>query len=131
MSIVVDLDHLAEKLAEYPYGYLLTSREGRVKAVTVTATVLDGVVIVPTESRGSTANLAANSAATLLFPPTQHHGHSLIIDGTAAPTGEGFRIEPTSAILHRPAAHADNPVLDGEEVPHTHDDACGNDCQHL
>ena len=41
MSIVVDLDQLAETLAEYPFGYLLTIGGEAVKAVTVTATVED------------------------------------------------------------------------------------------
>ena len=125
MSIVVDLAHLAEKLAEYPYGYLLTTTaDGRVKAVTISATVLDGAVMIPTESRGSAANLAGNSSATLLFPPTQHHGYSLIVDGTAAPADAGFRFEPTTAVLHRPADH-------GEQVgdDHVHDSACGHDCR--
>lgn len=129
MSIVVDLQKLAEKLAEYPYGYLLTSADRAVKAVTVTATVLDGAVIIPTGSRGSARNLAANPTATLLCPPTTHHGYSLIVDGTAAPEGEGFRLDPTTAVLHRPADHNDQPVLDGEVVPHTHDSACGHDCR--
>ncbi|MDO5504023.1 MAG: pyridoxamine 5'-phosphate oxidase family protein [Actinomycetia bacterium] len=129
MSIVVDLDQLAETLAEYPYGYLLTSRDGAVKAVTISATVLDGAVLIPTESRGSAANLDANSVATLLFPPTQHHGHSLIIDGTAATSDEGgFRLTPTKAVLHRPAEHNDTDFGDGE-VPHQHDSACGHDCR--
>lgn len=130
MSIVVDLDNLAEKLAEYPYGYLLTTNGGAVKAVTVTAVVQDGRVVIRTESRGSARNLAANPTATLLFPPTQHHGYSLIVDGTAAAAeSEGFRLEPATAVLHRPADHADEPGADGAGVAHPHDSACGHDCR--
>ncbi|NLJ54022.1 MAG: pyridoxamine 5'-phosphate oxidase family protein [Intrasporangiaceae bacterium] len=129
MSIVVDRENLAEKLAEYPYGYLLTSADGAVKAVTVTATVRDGAVIIPTASRGSARNLAGNPTATLLCPPTAHHGYSLIVDGTAAVDGEGFRLDPATAVLHRPADHNDNPALGGDGVPHTHDSACGHDCR--
>ena len=122
MSIVVDLDPLAETLAEYPYGYLLTTSGGAVKAVTVTATIVDGAVVIPTESRGSARNLGTNSTATLLFPPTTHHGYSLIVDGTAAADGAGFRMEPAKAVLHRPADHA-------PDSAHTHDSACGHDCR--
>lgn len=124
MSIVVDLDHLAATLAKYPYGYLLTSSKGAVKAVTVTASVVDGVVDIPVGSGGSADNLAGNPLATLLFPPVEPRGYSLIIDGTAGATERGFRLEPAKAVLHRPADHAD-----AGDPTHTHSDGCGNDCR--
>ena len=129
MSIVVDLQRLAETLAEYPYGYLLTTSGGRVKAVTITATVLDDRVIIPTGSNGSARNLAENSTATLLFPPTQHHGYSLIVDGSAAATDEGFTMTPDRAVLHRPADHNDEVTDPQGGVAHTHDSTCGHDCR--
>ena len=123
MSIVVDLDQLATTLGEYPYGYLLTSSGGAVKAVTVTAEVVDGRVRIPVGSNGSARNLADNPAATLLFPPPEPRGYSLIVDGTARTTDDGFVLEPATAVLHRPADHAD------PGTPHTHDAGCGNDCR--
>ena len=30
------------------------------------------------------ANLAANPAVTLVFPPLEHRGYTLLVDGTAA-----------------------------------------------
>lgn len=116
MSIVVDLDELAATVADHPYGYLLTTSGGAVKAVTVTAHVVDGHVEVPVASNGSARNLADNPTATLLFPPTQPGGCSLIVDGTAVAAGEGFRLEPSRAVLHRPADHAEP-----GGAPHTHD----------
>lgn len=124
MSIVVDLDQLAATLADYPYGYLLTSSKGAVKAVTITAHVLDGQVDIPVGSSGSAGNLAKNPTATLLFPPTTQAGYSLIIDGTATATDRGFRLAPDKAVLHRPADHAGDPT-------HTHDSGCGQDCRPL
>lgn len=124
MSIVVDLDQLASTLAGYPFGYLLTSSGGEVKAVTVTASVVDGHVEVPVASNGSARNLVGNPTATLLFPPTEPKGYSLIVDGTAASTGGGFRLEPVRAVLHRPADHAGP-----GGAPHTHDGGCGHDCR--
>ncbi len=127
MSIVVDLDHLAETLADYPYGYLLTSSGGAVKAVTVTATVQDGGVDIPVGSGGSARNLADNPKATLLFPPPQPRGYSLIVDGEATATDHGFRLTPAKAVLHRPADHAE--AASGTQAAHTHDSSCGHDCR--
>ncbi|MGA8046930.1 MAG: pyridoxamine 5'-phosphate oxidase [Dermatophilaceae bacterium] len=132
MSIVVDLERLGQTLADYPFGYLLTTSRGAVKAVTVSAHVVDGEVDIPVGSGGSARNLADNPTATLLFPPTEPRGYSLIVDGTASATERGFRLSPAKAVLHRPADHADAAVEahDGQTGPaHTHDSACGHDCR--
>lgn len=122
MSIPVDLTALAETLAGFGDGYLLTASQGQIKAVTVSARVEDGVVVLPRPSRRSAANLAVNPVATLLFPPREEQGLTLLVDGTAEVAGEGFRFTPKNAILHRPAAYSPTPI----EVP---DGACGNDCR--
>lgn len=121
MSIPVDLDHLASAITDFGDGYLLTtSAAGRVKAITVSVTVEAGVVRVPGPSGGTSANLADTPAATLLFPPREPQGHTLLVDGTARETAEGFELTPESAVLHRPAAHADEPGAGGS--------SCGHDC---
>lgn len=113
------IDQLADALAERGVGYLLTSGEdGRVKAVTVEPTLRDGVLHC-TPSRGSTRNLDAHPAATLLFPPSQPRGHTLLVDGTATGGDDGIAFTPESAVLHRPADHADGPTDAG---------GCGHDC---
>ncbi|WP_246355149.1 pyridoxamine 5'-phosphate oxidase family protein [Nocardioides ungokensis] len=113
MSIPVDVADLAKALTDFGAGYLLTSSaEGRVKAVTVEPGVEDGVVVVPGPGKGSTANIAVNPDVTLLFPPREHHGFTLLVDGTATVEGgpDGTaRITPATAVLHRPASHADGP----------------------
>ena len=119
MSIPVEVSRLSEALADYGSGYLLTvSADGRVKAVTVDPEVVDGVVRC-SASRGSAANLAANPQATLVMWPREPHGYSLLVDGTAAATDEAVDLTPVSAVLHRPASHADGPVAG---------DGCGHDC---
>ncbi|QZY28553.1 pyridoxamine 5'-phosphate oxidase family protein [Nocardioides coralli] len=119
MSIPVEVARLGEALAGRGSGYLLTcSADGAVKAVTVEPSLVDGVLRCP-PSRGSAANLAVNPRATLLFPPSEHHGHTLLVDGTGAVEDEGIVVAPESAVLHRPADHADGP-LPGE--------GCGHDC---
>lgn len=119
MSIPVEIPKLAEALADFGAGYLLTaSADGRVKAVTVEPDLVGGVLRCPA-SRGSAANLEGNPRATVVFWPRQGHGYSLLIDGTATAAAEHIDVTPESAVLHRPAAHADGPV-DG--------DGCGHDC---
>lgn len=121
MSIPVDIADLDQALADFGVGYLLTtSSEGRVKAVTVEVSVDGDVVRIPGPSRGTSANLAGNPAATLLFPPMAPRGYTLLVDGTAESTEAGFVLAPTSAVLHRPAAHADE-----DAAP---DSDCGHDC---
>ena len=119
MSIPVAVADLAKALEGFGAGYLLTTTDGRVKVVTVEPTVTDGVVLVPGPGRGTIANLAGNRAVTLVFPPPEPKGFTLLVDGTAEVAGDDVRVTPTGAVLHRPASHADGPAAP---------DGCGNDC---
>lgn len=107
MSIPVTLDRLAETLAGFGAGYLLTTREGRVKAVSVLPTHADGALLVTAPGRGSVANVAANPSVTLLYPPVpgsgQPEGFSLLVDGSASVDGDDVVVVPDSAVLHKPA----------------------------
>ena len=48
------------------------------------------------------ANLAGNAAVTLVFPPREPRGFTLLVDGTAEVTGDDVRVTPATAVLHRP-----------------------------
>jgi Pyridoxamine 5'-phosphate oxidase len=121
MSIPVDVADLGRALEGFGAGYLLTtSADGRVKVVTVEPSVTDGAVLVPGPGRGTLGNLAGNPAVTLVFPPLEHRGFTLLVDGTAEAEGDDVRVAPTGAVLHRPASHADGPPAP---------DGCGHDCQ--
>ena len=104
MSILVDLADLPTTLARFDRGYLLTSREGRVKAVSVRARADGETLLVATPGRGSVANVGTNSHITLLFPPPEAGGMTLLVDGTGAADGDDVRITPTGAVLHKPVA---------------------------
>ena len=119
MSIAVDVADLARALQGFRAGYLLTTKGGNVKVVTVEPTVTDGVVLVESPGRGTLANLADNPALTLVFPPLESKGFTLLVDGTAEVSGDDVRVTPTGAVLHRPASHADGPPAP---------EGCGNDC---
>lgn len=120
MSIPVEVGDLGKALEGFGAGYLLTSSDGKVKVVTVEPSVTDGVVRVEAPGRGTAANLAGNPAVTLVFPPLEQRGYTLLVDGAAELDGDDVRITPTGAVLHRPAAHADGPPAP---------DGCGHDCQ--
>ena len=104
MSVVVDLSDLPRTLADFGRGYLLTSRDGLVKAVSARAVVEGDDLVVAAPGRGSVANVGSNPAVTLLFPPAADPGMTLLVDGTAAVQGEDVRITPTGAVLHKPVA---------------------------
>lgn len=101
MSIPVDLADLPKTLADFDRGYLLTSADGRVKAVSVRVEPMVGTLRVPAPGRGSVANAAANPVTTLLFPPLEAGGLTLLVDGSAAVDGDDVVLTPSSAILHR------------------------------
>lgn len=112
---------LAAAVAEYGSAHLLSTDGTQVRTVCADVTLTGGVFHAPW-SRSTARNVAANPVVTLLFPPTVHHGYSLIVDGTAEDTGTELLVTPTSAVLHRPASHADGPLPP---------DGCTDDCQHL
>lgn len=101
MSIPVDLADVPKTLEDFDRGYLLTTTDGRVKAVSVRAVPADGTLRVATPGRGSLANIDANPTATLLFPPAQSGGLTLLVDGSAMAEDDDVVVTPTSAILHR------------------------------
>ena len=114
----VDLKRLAAALPDYPFADLITVDDGyRVHTVTVEPE-LRGLPDGPEGSRaivdvgligGHTRdNLAHRRDVTLLWPPREPGGYSLIVDGRAEPTdadGETARlgVVPTRALLHREA----------------------------
>ncbi len=120
MSLPVEIDTLKSALERFGSGYLLTTTEGRVKVVTVDPAV-DGVGLRATApGRGTLGNLAVNPAVTVVFPPREEHGYTLLVDGTGVADGDDVVVTPASAVLHRPAAHADGPLPP---------DGCGHDCE--
>lgn len=117
MSVKVDLGELEGRLGEYGFAYLVTvGDEGRAHVLAVMPESTDAGLHVSGIGRHSVANATARPSVTLVWPPTEDGGYSLIVDGTAT-VGDGeLTVAPTKAILHRPA-----PGADGTRV--------GSDCQ--
>lgn len=118
MSVKVDLGMLADTMSDYGFAYLLTvSDDLRPHAVAVHPVLRDGSLVVGEVGGRTRANLAARPDVTLLFPPREAGGYSLIVDGRAAADGPAH-VAPAHAVLHRPADHTTRPS----------GSACGNDC---
>ncbi len=120
MSIPVEIGNLLAALKGFGSGYLLTTTGGRVKVVTVDPAGDESGLRIQSPGRGTVANLTANPAVTLVFPPLEHRGYTLLVDATAAADDGDVVVTPTSAVLHRPATHADGPLPP---------DGCGHDCE--
>jgi hypothetical protein len=119
MSVKVDLDRLGETMGGYDFAYLLTvSDDCRAHAVAVQPRLDAGSLHVAGLGNRTRANLTARAAVTLLFPPREQGGYSLIVDGEATTRDDGASVVPSHAVLHRPADHPTTPA----------DGSCGNDC---
>jgi len=122
MSIPVDLDALRDELSthERPAYLATTGREGPPHLVSTYLRWVDGAFEAEC-GRTSATNLADRPTASLVVPPNEVGGYSLIIDARAdaiAPEGRTARLVPVKAVLHRPAA-----------VPGAGADGCGHDCK--
>lgn len=106
----VDLQRLAGALGDFPFAYLITVDDDyHPHTVTVEPVLRDGVLDVGLIGGRTGKNLANRTDATLLWPPREAGGYSLIVDGRAAVTDAGddtvqLEITPTRALLHRNAA---------------------------
>lgn len=122
MSVPVDLDALREELAGYERpAYLVTAGdEGSPHLVSTFLSWADGAFV--TECGGTTArNLAVRPEVSVVVPPNEPDGYSLIFDATGEVVeGETrtVRLTPAKAVLHRP----------GTAPAGAGDDACGHDC---
>lgn len=121
MSIKVELDAIADEVANRPVGYLLTAGdEGPPHSSSAAFTWEDGRLVTGA-GRTTVRNVATRPTVSLLWPPSEPGGYSLIVDGDAEITGADdtarIHIRPTWAVLHRPADH-----------PPATDDGCAQDC---
>lgn len=113
----VDLKRLAAALTDYPFAYLITVDDGyRVHTVTVEQLLRGAFLDVGLIGGRTRKNLAQRSDVTLLWPPPEPGGYSLIVDGSAVVTDVSdddtetarLRVIPTRALLHR---EADSPSV--------------------
>jgi hypothetical protein len=110
MSIAVELTKLHEAIGDTdraPY-FLTVGDDGRAHCVAVDWHWHDDELALSVGNR-TLANSRARSLVSLVWPPSERDGHSLIVDGEVTHTagaGNGdnlVRVRPTRAVLHRPA----------------------------
>jgi hypothetical protein len=105
----VDFKRLAAALNNYRFAYLVTVDDGyRVHTVTVEPELRDDVMDVGLVKGRTRKNVENRSGVTLLWPPREPGGYSLIVDGRAEVTDSDddtvqLAVVPTRALLHRNA----------------------------
>ncbi|OBK25791.1 hypothetical protein A5634_25845 [Mycobacterium asiaticum] len=108
----VDFQRLAEALPSYPFAYLITVDDDyRAHTVTVEPELSGTRLEVGLIGGGTRTNLAQRADVTLVWPPSEVGGYSLIVDGRAEVADAGAdtvrcAVVPTRALLHR---NADSP----------------------
>lgn len=126
MSIDVELTRLREAVTktDRPPYFITVGDEGRAHSVAVEWRWNDGELEISAGNR-TLANATARGLVSLVWPPRERDGYSLIVDGEVTHTegtGDGdnlVRVRPSRAVLHRPAA--------GPTAAPT-SDVCGSDC---
>ena len=111
----VDFQRLADALADYRFAYLVTVDDDyRVHTVTVEPELRNRIIAVGLIGGRTRRNVEKRSAVTLLWPPSDPGGYSLIVDGRADVLGVSdatddavvLQVAPTRALLHRNADSA-------------------------
>lgn len=114
MSIPVELADLRAKTNEYTWAYLLTVRPDATPHLVSLSPEWDDATLLMSVSMGTARNSTAGATVTLCYPPLDHDGYSLIVDGLAEgvavadgevpDTKQMIRFTPSGAVLHRSAA---------------------------
>jgi hypothetical protein len=115
MSVPVALDQLHAALDEFgTVAYLLSAGgDGRPRCVSV-ALSWSGDQLMASVGKRTGANIGIQPLVSLLWPPVEPGGYSLIVDGSAAVTAEAdgggaiITITPSNGVRHR---NAEPPTL--------------------
>lgn len=95
---------LPDTIAGYGFAYLLTvAPDGRPHPLAVTPRADGAELIVEGVGHRTADNVRARPVATLLYPPTQPDGYSLIVDAEASCDGSRVSLRVGDGVLHRPA----------------------------
>lgn len=122
MTETISIDRLRQESARFgTHPYLLTQGgDGRPHAAAVSIEWQGNRILASTGTR-SAANVTAHPLLSLLWPPIEVGGYSLIVDGDGHLIGSGadarISITPTRGVLHRPGVSAGSAAR-----------GCGSDC---
>ena len=124
MSVPVDVGQLAEALSDFTFAYLITVGDDfHAHTVAVDPVRADGRFEVGGVGRSTRRNAGAHSGVTLVWPPAEPGGYSLIVDGSVSSASDDapLVVVPARAVLHRKATRDSPPSRTG----------CADDCQPL
>jgi hypothetical protein len=104
MSISVNLDQLSDTLADFAFAYLVTVGDDyRAHTVAVDPVLADGALGIRPVGNATRRNASSHAQVTLVWPPRDPGGYTLIVDGVATVADDALTVEPSGAVLHRPA----------------------------
>ncbi len=102
MSVPVNLDMFANTLADFGFGYLITVGDDfGAHTVAVDPVLTEGVLDAGPAGTTTRRNVVAHPHVTVIWPPRDPGGYTLIVDGRAELAGDAVRVHPTRAVLHR------------------------------
>jgi hypothetical protein len=110
VSISVELDELRQQIEGFSGDafFVTVSDDGRPHTVAVRPQ-WDGDELVVAAGRTSRSSAQARPLVALLWPPPAPGEYSLIVDATVAQVeSDAVRLQPTRAVLHRPAPGGGN-----------------------
>jgi hypothetical protein len=109
MSKKVDLTRLADALRDYGFAYIISVDDDyHAHTAAVDPVFTDGVLQIGPVGRHTRSNVEAHRDVTVLWPPREPGGYSLIVDGRADDL-EPLTVRPARAVLHRPATEESPP----------------------
>ncbi|MEI7617736.1 MAG: pyridoxamine 5'-phosphate oxidase family protein [Actinomycetota bacterium] len=110
MSVVVSLAELPAAIErQIGWCYLLTvSDQGGARAVAIAPVwVHESSALSAEVGRRTAENAGARPSVSMVWPPADPYGYSLIVDGTVQVHDVTITFTPTSAVMHRPAIALD------------------------
>ncbi len=108
MSVVVSIADLPAAIGvQIGWCYLLSvSDDGQARVLAIDPQwVDDHAALRAMVGPGTARNVGARSAVSMVWPPADPKGFTLIADGVAEVDGTILTFRPSSAVMHRPAIH--------------------------
>lgn len=103
MSLKVELAELPAQIGNFEFAYLLTvDDDQRPRAVGVIPALVGAELLLGEQGNRTLSNVTARAQVSLIWPPKDAAGYSLIVDGMALISGKAVTLIPTNAVLHRP-----------------------------
>lgn len=123
MGTTVNMETLADRLGSYGFAYLITiGADEHIHTSPVHPVIAGARLTVPGTSPRARTNANGHPGVSLVWPPVEDGGYSLIVDGQASTADDTLQIAPSRAVLHRAAPRPG---------PNDSESSCRSDCVEL